>query len=191
MESPWETLSLSALATRIWTTLAQAIDEPANPWRTPVLATSGPAGPNARTVVLRGVTRPGYELLAFSDARTAKVVELTAEPRAAWLFYDPQERVQLRAVTTVRLHTADAVAQRYWHRLPAVNRCQYQSANPPGRTVAAPADGHILTPGDAGHLTVIVATVEALDWLWLGPEQHRRARFARQAGEWCGGWQVP
>lgn len=191
MHSPWDTDSLTVLGEIIWATLIQAEGEPGHPWRLPVLATTGRSGPNARTVVLRAVTRPGFELLAFSDSRTAKVTELGQDPSAVWLFYDPREQVQLRAFSEVRLHTDDAVANTYWHRLPAESRHNYQAGEAPGTLMDKPLPGRTLAPGSAARFTVIIGRVTKLDWLWLMPEGHRRAQFQRAGTGWKGGWAVP
>ncbi|MFM7213804.1 MAG: hypothetical protein ACKO3H_02875, partial [Verrucomicrobiota bacterium] len=62
MTRPWDTESLPDLLEHIWMELSRIDGDRDHPWRLPVLATSGSHGPNARTVVLRGVTRPGHEL---------------------------------------------------------------------------------------------------------------------------------
>lgn len=191
METLWDSLSLPELSDRIWATLSEAAEPGPHPWRTPVLATAGRHGPGARIVVLRGVTRPGFELIAFSDARAAKVSELSTRPKAIWLFYDPIARVQLRAVSEVRLHTRDSVAQTYWHRLPDDQRCLYLSHNAPGTVVSQPARVIPNESGDEGQFTVLIASVKELDWLWLGPHQHRRAIFRRQKTDWVGSWVEP
>ncbi len=191
MHSPWDTSSLTELGEIIWATLVQAVGEPGHPWRLPVLATAGRSGPNARTVVLRAVTRPGFELLAFSDSRTAKVTELERDPSAVWLFYDPREQVQLRAFSEVRLHTNDSVADTYWHRLPAGSRYNYQAGEAPATPLDGPQPGQILTPGSTARFTVIIGRVTKLDWLWLAPEDHRRAQFQRAGTGWKAQWAVP
>jgi len=191
MESPWNTGSHNELIEFIWTSLVQAEGDPGHPWRLPVLATGSRSGPNARTVVLRGVTRPGFELLAFTDSRTSKVSELNKKPQAVWLFYDARERVQVRAYSDVRLHSDDAVADTYWHRLPEENRQNYQTEEAPGTPLKQPANGRILSPGNVGRFCVIVGKVTRLDWLWLAPQGHRRAEFQRQQAGWKGRWLAP
>jgi len=66
-----------------------------------VLATSSPAGgPSARAVILRGLDARGFEF--FTDMRSAKGVELEADPRVAlvmlWSSLQRQVRVVGRAV---------------------------------------------------------------------------------------------
>jgi hypothetical protein len=192
MDSPWETTALGDLVELVWTGLAQAVEQPGHPWHLAVLGTQGKrTGPNARMVVLRGITRPGYELLAFSDTRTQKVQELSGQHRGVWVFYDPIERVQVRAFTETRLHSHDAVADTYWHRLPDGHRAHYQTESPPGSELPEPGNGQILAPGGTGEFTVIIGKIVRVDWLWLRRQGHRRAEFLREGSGWRGRWTVP
>lgn len=191
MNDPWNTSSLTEVADQIWSGFAGAAAPGSHPWRTPVLATVGTEGPSARTVVLRGFTRPGNELIAFSDARAAKVTELRQRPESAWLFYDPAGPVQLRVRAEVRLHIRDTVAWTYWHRLPDEQRCRYQSSHAPGTPIPEPGGSLPLSEGEVQHFAVLIATIVDLDWLWLGPDHHRRARFQRDGTGWQGHWMEP
>lgn len=191
MNASWETRSVSELSDRIWHALSSATEPGPDPWRTPVLATTGTAGPSARTVVLRAFTRPGFQLIAFSDARAAKVLELDLNPRAAWLFYDPVARVQLRVSTRMRLHRRDAVAQTYWHRLPEDQQSRYRSEAAPGTPRPDPGESGTPGVGDESQFAVLVGAMEELDWLWLNPRHHRRAKFQRSESGWSGYWVEP
>lgn len=190
MNDPWDVPALPDVAERIWAGLAEAVNPGAHPWRTPVLSTLGPKGPSVRTVVLRGFTRPGFELIAFSDARAAKVEELLRGPESTWLFYNPAEHVQVRAHAKVRLHIHDSVAQTYWHRLPDEQRGRYQSTQVPGTPIPRPGGPVPPGEGDVRHFAVLIAHLQDLDWLWLGPGFHRRAQFQRNDG-WQGHWVEP
>ena len=191
MHRPWDTESLPDLLEGIWAELARVDGDRDHPWRTPVLATAGRQGANARVVVLRGVTRPGHELLAFSDRRASKVSELTHHPRATWVFYNPRERVQLRAHTEVRVHVDDTVVDTYWHRLPEANRANYLSEKSPGDRLDSPGPGHVLAPGSTHQFAVLIGRIERLDWLWLREGGHRRAGFHRDGAGWTGSWLEP
>lgn len=191
MTRPWDTESLPDLLEHIWMELARIDGDRDHPWRLPVLATSGSHGANARTVVLRGVTRPGHELMAFSDRRALKVSELRHHCSAVWVFYDPNERVQLRAFTEVRVHVEDTVVDTYWHRLPEANRSNYLSEKAPGAGLEAPGAGRVLSPGSAHQFAVLIGRIERLDWLWLREGGHRRAGFQREGAGWSGSWLEP
>ena len=191
METPWNVDSLKPLLEYIWNALLQAEQGPLHPWHLPALVTTSQQGPDARTVVLRAVTRPGFELMAFSDRRAAKVAELERHPRAVWLFYDPQQRVQLRAYSEVRLHSGDAVSDTYWHRVPPASRRNYLTLEAPGTPVSSLHSEWVQDSAGLDRFTVIVGRVYRLDWLWLAPHGHRRAGFTREGDRWHGSWLVP
>ncbi|MFO1458997.1 MAG: pyridoxamine 5'-phosphate oxidase family protein [Verrucomicrobiota bacterium] len=191
MNASWETRSVSELLDRIWNALSSATAPGPDPWRTPVLATARSEGPSARTIVLRAFTRPGFELIAFSDARASKVLEIERNPNAVWLFYDPVARVQLRVSTRMRLHRRDTVAQTYWHRLPEDQRSRYRTLAAPGTPRPDPGESGTPGSGDESQFAVLVGGMMELDWLWLNPHLHRRAQFRRSESGWAGYWVEP
>lgn len=188
----WQTDSLSELEDGIWATLGRVPAEVHHPWSLPVLGSISPNGPEARTVVLRSVDRAWRRFVAYSDARAAKVAELRADSRVQWHFYDPRERVQLRARGTAAIEHNTGYSRAFWEQVPEANRAHYQTMGVPGATVPEPAHGHIFAPGSAENFAVIVATIRELDWLWLATQGHRRARFIwTPDGGWKGSWTVP
>jgi len=191
MSPDWSALELEALPEAIGSVLTGAVRPGSHPWRTPVLATRGHRGGEARVVVLRAVTLPGFELIAFSDARAGKVAELRAHPESTWLFHDPAQQVQLRAHTEVRIHHQDPVAQTYWHRLPDAQRIRYGAGPPPGSPRSGAGNPAPPSAGDEAHFAVLVATVRAMDFLWIGGPPHRRAKFRRVRTRWIGSWVEP
>ena len=190
MAPDWQTDSLPELRGLIWAELARAADDGQHPWRTPAFATSDTTGPHARTVVLREVLIPARQLVAQSDARAPKLRQLAADPRAAWLFHDGGQRVQLRAATEVAVHQADEVARAAWAKVPEANRRNYLTTEPPGAVIARPGPRQITADGPP-HFAVLVATVVELDWLWLAEGGHRRARFRWDGAAWDEVWRVP
>lgn len=191
MNTNWSTEWLSELCITVWTELARAKDDSIHAWRTPGLATLDASGPQARTVVLRGVDGSARQLVAFSDARAAKVVQLLANPLAQWLFHDPVHRVQLRATATVEVHHNDDFANAWWKAVPEPSRQNYRTIHPPGTKVTGPDVGReVVAEADCAHFAVLAATVTELDWLWLTDRGHRRARFRWQDGAWHGEWLV-
>ncbi len=104
--------NLEAILTEAWAMLARGVANAADPCHTPVLGTSSPHGCNLRTVVLRQTDQNDRVLICHSDLRAGKVQEIRRDPRVSWLFYHPQEKVQLRIAGQARLHTGDDLADR-------------------------------------------------------------------------------
>ena len=71
---------LSGALERSWRLLAEAIENPTSPVRTPVLISVGADGvAQGRTVVLRGINRQQRQLQIYTDVRSAKVAQLRAQ----------------------------------------------------------------------------------------------------------------
>ena len=128
-------------------------------WRTPVLSTLDlRGGPSARTIVMRSVDPAARRLEIFTDARSAKIDQVAADPRVTLTFWDPIDAEQLRVDGTATLVADSAVVEARW-----------QSIGPRGHSVY----------GESGRDVFRVLTVDwtAWDWLWIGDIAHRRARF--------------
>jgi len=193
---------LPALLSSIWDRLEMSCDRIALPWSHPVLSTIGPAGPEARTVILRRLSSSRRELVAFTDGRSAKVNDLHADGRAVWTFYDPHDRWQLVAHSTIDVLNTGDFADRCWRESrPESLRCYLGPYAPGQRTLEpcfnTPLD---LTPGAAtheelvagrAHFVVLRATVHSLDWLELHSQGNLRARFTWEESQWMCDWVTP
>ena len=186
-------LSLVEILADVWSRLAAAGDRPDHPFRTAALATLGDDGAvTARTVVVRVVRPDAAEITFHTDRRSDKFAGLRAEPRCAMLFWDAGDKVQVRLQTRATLHTDDAVADALWATTPAPARAMYASALAPGTALPAPS----LTPppkaGDGrAHFAAVRCVVESIDWLYLHPVAHRRARFDLRDGAASSGFVAP
>ena len=178
---------LDATLVEAWRLLGRAAADPASPLHTPVLATIGRDGaPEARTVVLRAFDPATRALTFYTDARSPKVAELTADPRATVLLYDPDAKVQLR-LTGVATVTVGAAVLRETIR--ASSRLDYAQAAAPGAPLASPV--LVSLPTGAPNFRVIIFTFGALDWLRLSAAGHRRARFVWREGGVSATWLAP
>lgn len=182
--------------------LAGATLERGSPLRTPVLGTVSVSGCNLRTVVLRQVVEAERLLVCNTDRRSPKVQEIEAQPRVSWLFYHPEERVQLRVAGQAHLQQDEALLDQQWTGLSLANRRDYAVINPPGSPLAGPGTGlpETLagkTPSPAESETgrqnfaIVVCQADWLDWLLLGDEAHFRAQFSWQQDGLSATWVTP
>ena len=163
---------LEALAAHIAGRLTAAAETRRGDWRTPVLATLAAVGPSARVVVVRSVEPHRRLLEIFTDSRSAKVGEIAADPRVALTFWDADAAEQLRM--TGRAREADDA-----HTVAA-------------RWAAIGPAGQALYHDDPSRFVVLEMRWDAWDWLWIGAEPHRRARFTwAPDGRSEAGWAVP
>lgn len=174
---------LAATLATAWDTLEAGIRDRTAPARHIVLATTSETGPEARILVLRGADRRAGTLTLHTDAATAKVAQLTRDPRATLLVWDPDARIQIRLRARVALRPG-TVAEWEAVREPAV----YGGTPAPGAPIPAP-DAHDAAP-DPTRFTVLIATVQEVETLRLGAAPHERARFTRATG-YAGTWLAP
>ncbi|NNJ26475.1 pyridoxamine 5'-phosphate oxidase family protein [Alienimonas chondri] len=160
--------------------------------------------PTARTVVLRHAERGGGaanggEIGCHTDARGAKVAELRANPRAAWVFYDPAARLQVRATGASRVLTDGPVVDAAWEATPPSARRCYLAPLVPGVETDGPEPNvppavrkrdptpEESAPGRA-NFAVLRTDVDRIDWLHLHHAGHLRAVFERTGDDWRGAW---
>ncbi len=177
-------VSLEAIHAALWRELAQAAGDTAHGWRTPVLATvaDGAEGPcaDARTVVLREVHPVPRELWFYTDARSAKVRQLAAHPHATLVMWSAALGWQLRCSVTLTLIDSGPSRAERWERIRLSPAAQdYLSPLAPGSALDAPA-----VAVDRDHFCIVTAAVQAIDWLELHPQGHRRALFDGNDGRW-------
>jgi len=162
-------------------------------FRTPTLATRAlDGGPSLRTVVLRGFDAASRVLSIHTDRRSAKAAEIAADGRAVLHGYDAVAQLQLRLAGKAVLHVEGAIVAAAWAASHAGSRVIYAGAEVPGTPVAAPPAAPLDAAAGRAHFAVVTLRVDALDWLLLAPEGHRRARFAWDGdGVVSGGWVAP
>lgn len=208
--------ALAALNTACWDQLAQAGRDRGHGWRRMALATAGPsttpgepAWPEVRTVVLREVQAEQRLLVFYTDSRAPKVAQLRAQPQASALLWCPSLGWQLRLRLHCQVDTGGLSVSSRWARLKMHPSAQdYLSPLPPGAPLAAAAAAAAVAgsaPGvasaaatpaapspaagaDRTHFAVVFCQVQAMDWLELHAQGHRRALFDAQGQ---GAWLTP
>jgi pyridoxine/pyridoxamine 5'-phosphate oxidase len=172
-----------------WDRLRDAVASHRAAFHTGTVATSGLDGsPQLRTVVLRAAERASRTLVFHTDRRSPKFLELSADPRLSWLFYDGPSRMQLRLQAVASLHGSDARADSHWAATTVDSRRAYAAEDPPGCALADPGDGlpeeahdqrWTLAVSECGrpHFAVVLSRVSRLEVLLLHHRGHRRAAF--------------
>lgn len=189
MASNLNTAELWELA---WEGISQGLLQRKSPYRTFVLAT---AEPDLRIVVLRDAKREEW-IQCHTDVRSAKAGVVEANPQCAALFYDPEERLQVRLRCRAEIRRGDEEA---WRKTALLARRCYLASQGPGSPISDPADwiepelrGRAPSEDEAApgqiNLAVLRLHVETAEVLKLDYEAHRRAAFIRTDAE--GGWQA-
>ncbi|MBN97708.1 MAG: hypothetical protein CME16_00465 [Gemmatimonadetes bacterium] len=180
---------LAGTLERSWRLLEAAVADPASPARTPVLISVDADGlAQGRTVVLRDFNRQQRQLKVYTDVRSAKVAQLRAQPNCTLVGYQPDPMIQLRLNTRAVIHHDNELTRDAWIVMPGPNRCNYLTDPDPGSLSVEPTDGRPVITAESvptqkeneiaySHFSVIVFTVNELEWLYLPRRGHRRAQF--------------
>ena len=140
--------------------------------------------------------------MCHTDARAAKVEEISNVAKVSWLFYHPKRKVQLRISGHASLHLDDHFADRQWANTKLPSRLNYCAIEPPGSPIESPSSGlpdfllnkvPTLFETEKGrpHFAAISCRIDAIDWLVLRVLGNRRARFEWDATGLNAKWLIP
>jgi hypothetical protein len=167
--------------TAVWSELCAAVRDKGHPWRVGVLATVDGERADARSVVLRDLDPTERTLLIYTDARSAKARQAGLHPQGTLVLWSGALGWQLRLRVQLVLQTSGLEVSSRWAQMkmtPAAH--DYLSPLPPGSTVAHPLPQR----GSRGFFAVLAAEVQAVDWLELHADGHRRAIFDAKGRRW-------
>jgi len=173
--------SLRLVELSCWQQLERAAAERDHAWRTMTLATTDGEAALARTVVLREVDAAARRLLFYTDVRSAKVAQIAAHPVGTLLLWSAALGWQLRLRCRFEVDHGGLAASSRWARLRLMPAAQdYLSPLAPGSEIGPHQSG----PAPREHFAVVGAGVEAMDWLELHADGHRRALFDARGPRW-------
>lgn len=170
-----------------WQMVGRGVQDRRSAFHTPVLATQGADGPQARVLVLRALDVALRSLTFHTDTRSAKLPKLASDSRVAVTFYDAARKVQLRLNGVASVQANNAFSHQRWAASrPSSLRC-YLGAQPgavsPEATSGLPAqvegrepERHELAVAEP-HFAVLQIAVQRLEWLHLHSRGQRRALF--------------
>jgi pyridoxamine 5'-phosphate oxidase len=176
--------SLHEIESACWAQMEQACRERDHAWRTMALATRDGDRADARTVVLREASRSAGTLLFYADDRSPKLDQLRRHPKGTLLLWSPALGWQLRLRVHLKPVPDGLDVTSRWARLQLTPAAQdYLSPLAPGQALQADVPS---TTGRAArdYFAVVSAQLEALDWLELHAEGHRRAVFDARGARW-------
>jgi pyridoxamine 5'-phosphate oxidase len=181
---------LPAIHQACWHQLAACVVDKTHAWRVMGLATLNGDAADLRSVVIREVDTQARTLMFFTDARSPKVAQITAQPQATLLAWSGALSWQLRLRVRLEVQTSGLAVSSRWARLKLSPAAQdYLSPLPPGAPLGGAPDPAAppATPDrdSRAHFAVVLAQVQAMDWLELRAGGHRRALFSgSDAGQW-------
>lgn len=173
---------------KIWSMLNDAVTNRSSPFRIPVFICGNQSEFDGRIVVLRKSDQTNNLLQYHSDIRSDKIAKLKLNKNAAMLFYDKEEKIQVRLKVECIINHNNKITKESWSKTQHISRKCYLVDNGPGTKSDIPTSGlkpeldnfeFTLEQSEQGYknFTVIQCNIKNIEWLYLAAKGHRRARF--------------
>ena len=173
---------------KYWSMLEDAVSNRASSFRIPVFICSHQDEVDGRIVVLRKSDRENNLLQFHTDFRSPKVEILKNNNKASLLFYDKEEKIQLRVKVNCEINNQNSITEESWKKTQHISRRCYLTDSPPGTSSENPTSGMISKLEDFDYtidqseegfknFSVIKSNIKSIEWLYLAAKGHRRALF--------------
>ena len=180
--------NLEEIQNKYWSMLDDAVTNRGSPFRIPVFMCANQDEIDGRIVVLRKSDRKNNLLQFHTDFRSPKVEILKKNNKASLLFYDKEEKIQLRVKVDCEINNRNSTTEESWKKTQHISRRCYLTDNPPGTKSDNPTSGMItklenfdytMEQSEEGYknFTVIQCKIKSIEWLYLAAKGHRRAKF--------------
>ena len=134
---------LAEIQNKYWSMLDDAVTNRASPFRIPVFMSAYQDEVDGRIVVLRKSDRENKLLQFHTDFRSPKVDILKKNNKASLLFYDKEEKIQLRVKVDCEINNQNPTTKESWKKTQHISRRCYLTDSPPGTNSDNPTSGMI------------------------------------------------
>ena len=173
---------------KIWELLKKGLKNRDLPFHIPVFVCGNEKNFDGRVVVLRGVDEIEKKIWFHSDIRSNKIKMIKSNPRAVFLFYDKNEKIQLRISGNTKINYQNQISKKSWEKTVHMSRQCYLGEKAPGSNVSIPTSGlttevdnlkYTKEESEIGYknFCVVEIYIESIEWLYLAAKGHRRASF--------------
>ena len=185
---------------KLWSMLDDAVVNRSSPFRIPVFICTDQNDIDGRIVVLRKSDKENNVLQFHTDLRSPKVNILKKNNNASLVFYDKEEKIQLRVKVTCKINNKNSTAEESWKKTQHISRRCYLTDSGPGSISENPTSGmiskledfdHTMEQSEKGYenFTVIKCKIKSIEWLYLAAKGLRRAIFDFENNK--NNWLVP
>ena len=173
---------------KIWSMLDDAVTNRSSQFRIPTFICGHNNDIDGRIVVLRKSDQQNNLVQFHSDIRSDKIELLKNNPNAALLFYDKDEKIQVRLKVNCVINHKNDITKYSWEKTQHISRKCYLVDNGPGTKSDVPTSGlkpeldnfeYTKEQSEKGYknFTVIQCKIKSIEWLYLAAKGHRRAKF--------------
>ena len=173
---------------KIWSMLDDAVTNRSSQFRIPVFICGDQSDFDGRIVVLRKSDQTNNLVQFHSDIRSNKIPKLKNNKNASMLFYDKEEKIQVRLKVECIINHDNEITKESWSKTGHISRKCYLVDKGPGTESPAPTSGlkpeldnfeFTMEQSEEGYknFTVIQCKIKSIEWLYLAAKGHRRARF--------------
>jgi pyridoxamine 5'-phosphate oxidase len=173
---------------KIWSMLNNAVKDRGSPFRIPVFICGQQNDFDGRIVVLRKSDQSNNLIQYHSDIRSNKIAKLKSNKNASMLFYDKEEKIQVRLKVECTINHNNETTKESWLKTGHMSRKCYLVDNGPGTDSPHPTSGlkpeldnfeFNMEQSEEGYknFSVIQCKIKIIEWLYLAAKGHRRAKF--------------
>jgi len=187
---------------KIWELLKVGLENRDLPFHIPVFICGDKNKFDGRIVVLRGAEEKEKKIWFHSDIRANKIKILKSNPESTFLFYDKNEKIQLRISGNVKINYQNDVTKKSWNKTAHMSRQCYLGDKAPGTDVSIPTSGltedidnlkYSKEESEIGYknFCVVETFIKSIEWLYLAAKGHRRAYFSFKNNSLEKKWLIP
>jgi len=193
---------LDKIYLKIWDLLNLGLKNRDLPFHIPVFICGNKNNSDGRIVVLRGVDEKEKKIWFHSDIRSNKVKILKVNPEVSLMFYDKNEKIQLRISGSAKINYQNITSKKSWEKTAHMSRQCYLGDKAPGSDVSIPTSGltsdvdnlkYTKEQSEIGYknFCVVETFIKSIEWLYLASKGHRRAYFSLNKKQLEKKWLIP
>ena len=194
--------NLDKVYLKIWDLLKIGLKNRDLPFHIPVFICGNKIKSDGRIVVLRGIDEEEKKIWFHSDIRSNKVKILKSNSEATLLFYDKNEKIQLRISGNTKINYKNNITKKSWSKTALMSRQCYLGDKAPGSSSEDPTSGltsdvdnlkYTIEESEIGYenFCVIETFIKSIEWLYLAAKGHRRAYFSLKNNSLEKKWLIP
>ncbi len=194
--------NLDKVYIKIWELLIKGLENRNAPFHIPIFICGNKNKVDGRIVVLRGVNEKEKKIWFHSDIRSNKIKIIKSNPESVLLFYDKEEKIQLRISGLAKINYQNDTTHNSWKKTAHMSRQCYLGDKAPGSTIDIPSSGltenidnlkYSKEESEFGYknFCVIETFIKSVEWLYLAAKGHRRAYFSLKNNSLEKKWLIP